>query len=156
MSLLIKTHNDPLQRQNYQIAIHQAAHAVAARALGLRIKKKGIVLNKVSDSTGVKYYTDGTTHLSDEGRHSSDAKKRTAFHRLNIVMSLAGPLAERIFRKNPTIDPEVKQVELSLSVLIPKAPIQVSDEYDDEEYLTANFWWLILNTLNLYRSRARI
>jgi hypothetical protein len=154
MSLRIWTHRDPIQRQNYQIATHEAAHAVIARELGLQVKKKGIVLTKVENSTAVKCYESGSTYIRDKGRHSSDPKRRTAFHRRNIAMLLAGPLAERkVFIQNPTIDPEVTQIELSLSVLMPKTQEQVSDEYDDEADRTANFWWLI-KTLSICIDRV--
>ena len=142
MALIHKLSNDPIQRQNYQIAIREAGHAVAACALGLGLKKRGIVLSECDPvGTAPKVFFDGFTDTSDYDRRNPNLAKQIAFHRRNIVAFLAGPAAERIVNSEILeIDWAVDNITKSLSTLMPDQQSLLLDATDEDQ---AEFWWLV-------------
>lgn len=132
-----------IEQQHYTCAVHEAGHAVAACAVGFGMKKKGMVLR----NSLVEGLFDGVAYTRAYGRRSSNPKKRELFHKNNIVITLAGPIAED--RVNPRlvhIDYDVQNIILSLLELIPskrqflrKYIAEASDYGDNWD----DFWALI-------------
>jgi hypothetical protein len=97
--------------------VHEAGHAVAACAVGLGVKGRGIVVRNVMVH-GYKT-TSGIAYTRGPGIRTRNSKIKASFNERAIVVSIAGPAAE--YRVNPYlvhIDYDVNAIACRLRELL--------------------------------------